>query len=134
MRCHAAKVVDDAITVVAVAGAAAVGDPIRPGTRVPFVPPFGAIHVAWSSPHDVEQWIRRAPSPVFTAATKLGDLGDIEAVEPLMKVIKEFKDPYGRTSSIHHCRVWARMSLSGTPTSLASAARKAPSMSRKPSR
>ena len=68
MRCHAAKVVDDAITVVAVAGAAAVDDPIRPGTRVPFVPPFGAIHVAWSSPHDVEQWIRRAPSPVFTAA------------------------------------------------------------------
>ena len=68
LRCHAAKVVDDAITVVAVAGATAVDDPIRPGTRVPFVPPFGAIHVAWSSPHDVEQWIRRAPSPVFTAA------------------------------------------------------------------
>ena len=30
LRCHAAKVVDDAITVVAVAGAAAVDDPIRP--------------------------------------------------------------------------------------------------------
>jgi DNA-binding IclR family transcriptional regulator len=67
-RCHAAKVVDDAITVVAVAGAAAVDDPIRPGTRVPFVPPFGAIHLAWSSPHDVEQWIRRAPSATFSAA------------------------------------------------------------------
>jgi DNA-binding IclR family transcriptional regulator len=66
LRCHAAKVVDDAITVVAVAGAAEVDDPIRPGTRVPFVPPFGAIHVAWSHPHDVEQWIRRAASPTFT--------------------------------------------------------------------
>jgi hypothetical protein len=35
---------------------------------VPFVPPFGAIHLAWSSPHDIEQWIRRAPSAVFSAA------------------------------------------------------------------
>jgi DNA-binding IclR family transcriptional regulator len=68
LRCHAAKVVDDAITVVAVAGAADVDDPIRPGTRIPFAPPFGAIHVAWSSPHIVEQWIKRAPSPSFTAA------------------------------------------------------------------
>ncbi|MEX0664685.1 MAG: helix-turn-helix domain-containing protein [Acidimicrobiia bacterium] len=68
LRCHVAKVVDDAITVVAVAGAAAADDPIRPGTRVPFVPPFGAIHVAWSSVHDIEQWIRHAPSRVFTAA------------------------------------------------------------------
>ncbi len=68
LRCHAAKVVDDAITVVAVAGATDVDDPIRPGTRIPFAPPFGAIHVAWSSPHIVEQWIRRAPSASFTAA------------------------------------------------------------------
>ncbi|MSO78499.1 MAG: MarR family transcriptional regulator [Acidimicrobiia bacterium] len=68
LRCHAAKVVDDAITVVAVAGAAEVDDPIRPGTRIPFAPPFGAIHVAWSSPHIIEQWIRRAPSASFTAA------------------------------------------------------------------
>jgi len=67
-RCSAAKVIDDAITVVAVAGGGGSDDPIRPGTSVPFVPPFGAIHVAWSSPHDVEQWIRRAPSAVFTAA------------------------------------------------------------------
>jgi DNA-binding IclR family transcriptional regulator len=66
-RAHAAKVVDDAITVVAVAGGAAIDDPIRPGTRVPFVPPFGAIHLAWSSPLDVEQWIGRAPSAAFSA-------------------------------------------------------------------
>lgn len=39
-------------------------------------------------------------SKVFGAASKLGDLGDLEAVEPLLKVVKEFKDLYGRTSSI----------------------------------
>lgn len=35
---------------------------------------------------------------VFNAALKLGNLGDLEAVEPLMKVAKEFKDPYGRNA------------------------------------
>ena len=32
------------------------------------MPPFGAIHIAWSSPHVIEQWIRQAPSPAFTPA------------------------------------------------------------------
>jgi DNA-binding IclR family transcriptional regulator len=67
LPCSAAKVVDDAITVVAVTGSSIADDPIRPGTKVPFVPPFGAIHVAWSRPHVVEQWIRSAPSSEFTA-------------------------------------------------------------------
>ncbi len=35
---------------------------------------------------------------VFNAALKLGNMGDLEAVEPLMKVAKEFKDPYGRNA------------------------------------
>ena len=35
---------------------------------------------------------------VFQSALKLGNLGDLEAVEPLMKVAKEFKDPYGRNA------------------------------------
>ena len=46
---------------------------------------------------------------VFPAAAFLGGSGDLEAVEPLVKVLKEFKDPLGRTAaaaalgSLHAC-------------------------------
>ena len=62
----AAKVVDGEITVIDVALPPGVDSPIRVGTRVPFAPPFGAIHVAWSGDAAVEAWIARAPRPTLT--------------------------------------------------------------------
>jgi DNA-binding IclR family transcriptional regulator len=60
------KVVGDVITIVAVADEVHDDDPIRPGTRIPFVPPFGAIHVAWSAPPVVDQWVARATAKAFS--------------------------------------------------------------------
>jgi DNA-binding IclR family transcriptional regulator len=31
------------------------------GMRVPFTPPFGAVHAAWAAPAVVEEWLERAP-------------------------------------------------------------------------
>jgi len=62
----AARVVDDAITVVEVVGPGRDDLPIRAGTRVPCAPPFGAIHVAWERPDAVEAWIARSPSPTLS--------------------------------------------------------------------
>jgi DNA-binding IclR family transcriptional regulator len=59
------KVVGDTITIAAVSAAMPDDDPIRPGTRLPFAPPFGAIHVAWSPAPTVERWIARAPGSTF---------------------------------------------------------------------
>jgi DNA-binding IclR family transcriptional regulator len=60
------KVIGDTITIVRVAADVSDDEPIRPGTRLPFAPPFGAIHVAWSPPSAVEQWIGRAPGRTFS--------------------------------------------------------------------
>jgi DNA-binding IclR family transcriptional regulator len=62
----AARVVDDAITVLAVVGPRREALPIREGTKVPFAPPFGAIHVAWDDATAVDEWISRAPSPALS--------------------------------------------------------------------
>ncbi len=59
------KVIGDTITIVAVAADAPGNEPIRPGTRLPFAPPFGAIHVAWSPASTVARWIARAPGNTF---------------------------------------------------------------------
>jgi hypothetical protein len=40
---------------------------VRVGARVPFAPPFGAIHVAWSDAATVDAWISRSTSPALTA-------------------------------------------------------------------
>jgi hypothetical protein len=37
---------------------------------------------------------------IFPAAVFLGKAGDLDAVEPLVKVVKEFKDPFGRTAAV----------------------------------
>jgi DNA-binding IclR family transcriptional regulator len=63
----AARVVDGAITVVEVVGPGSEALAIRPGTRVPCAPPFGAIHVAWDGAEAVAAWIARASSPTLTA-------------------------------------------------------------------
>jgi DNA-binding IclR family transcriptional regulator len=63
----AAAVIDDAITVVDLVAIDGRELPITIGTRVPFAPPFGAIHVAWSSPEQIDAWIARAPRETLTA-------------------------------------------------------------------
>jgi DNA-binding IclR family transcriptional regulator len=62
----AASVVDESITVLEVVGPGRDALPIREGTRVPFAPPFGAIHVAWDGSLAIDAWIARAPSPTLT--------------------------------------------------------------------
>jgi DNA-binding IclR family transcriptional regulator len=64
----AARVVDDAITVLDVVGPDRDTLPIHEGTRVPCAPPFGAIHVAWDGDAAIDAWIARAPRPTLTAA------------------------------------------------------------------
>jgi DNA-binding IclR family transcriptional regulator len=66
LPCSAARVVDDSITVLEVVGRGRDDLPIREGTRVPFAPPFGAIHVAWSGDPAIDAWIKRAPRPTLT--------------------------------------------------------------------
>jgi DNA-binding IclR family transcriptional regulator len=66
--CSVAEAVGDAITVVAVAAPPGV-DPLLPiGASVPFAPPYGAIHVAWSDDAAIDAWIARATNPALTPA------------------------------------------------------------------
>jgi DNA-binding IclR family transcriptional regulator len=62
----AAYVVDGAITVVELVGGDRGALPIREGTRVPFAPPFGAIHAAWEPEAVIDAWIARASSTTLT--------------------------------------------------------------------
>jgi HEAT repeat protein len=39
------------------------------------------------------------PEKALPAATELGSLGDLEAVEPLVKMLEKSKDPYARTAA-----------------------------------
>jgi len=40
------------------------GAPVSaPGQRIPFDPPFGAVHAAWAADGVVEDWLSRAPAP-----------------------------------------------------------------------
>jgi DNA-binding IclR family transcriptional regulator len=34
---------------------------VREGERVPLVPPLGAVFLAWSEEHEIEQWLKRSP-------------------------------------------------------------------------
>lgn len=68
LACSVAEAVGDAITVVAVAAPPGV-DPLLPiGASVPFAPPYGAIHVAWSEEAAIDAWIARATNPALTPA------------------------------------------------------------------
>jgi DNA-binding IclR family transcriptional regulator len=67
LACSAAEAIGDSITVVAVAPAPGRETQLQVGARVPFAPPFGAIHVAWSDPEVVDAWIGRATSPALHA-------------------------------------------------------------------
>ena len=68
LACSVAEGVGDAITLVAVAAPSGVDPLFRVGTSVPFAPPFGAIHVAWSEDAAIDAWIARATNPALTSA------------------------------------------------------------------
>lgn len=75
----AATVVDDCIAVIDVVTGDGRPSPIRIGTSVPFAPPFGAIHVAWSGPEAVDAWIARAPRETLTPTRLRAVLADHRA-------------------------------------------------------
>ena len=41
------------------------------GLRVPFTPPFGAVHAAWAAPPTVDDWLARAPKATRTDLRRL---------------------------------------------------------------
>ena len=61
----------DEIIFVATAGTPAVSGPaMREGERVPLVPPFGAVFMAWADSDEVEQWLQRTPEQSPTAIAR----------------------------------------------------------------
>jgi DNA-binding IclR family transcriptional regulator len=58
----ASTVADGWITVVEWAGPPGESASSHVGQRVPFTPPFGAVHAAWAAPTVVDGWVSRAPS------------------------------------------------------------------------
>ncbi len=71
-----AKVVGGDITVVDVVAAPGCEPPIRVGARVPFAPPFGAIHVAWSGDAAIRAWIGRSARADLAASRLLAVVRD----------------------------------------------------------
>jgi flavin reductase (DIM6/NTAB) family NADH-FMN oxidoreductase RutF/DNA-binding IclR family transcriptional regulator len=68
MLCLARAVVGNSIVALASAGTPKT-DRVPPlGVRVPFVPPIGALFVAWSEPPVVEAWLDRSPVPLDAEA------------------------------------------------------------------
>ena len=95
----AAKVVDDEITVVDVVLPPGLDAPIRVGTRVPFAPPFGAIHVAWGGDAAIDAWIARSPRRTLTRKRLLAVVRDHQrtrlAVAPYTATSSELRAALG---------------------------------------
>lgn len=56
-----ARTVDEIIFVAHAGEPTAFGPGVRDGERVPFVPPLGAVFVAWSDAAEVDAWLARSP-------------------------------------------------------------------------
>lgn len=69
----ASTVADGWITVVEWAGPPAEPAASHVGQRVPFTPPFGAVHAAWAPPPLVEDWLSRAPTSTRAELRRLLD-------------------------------------------------------------
>ena len=92
------------------AAAAAPAKPPEPGPKKPAEPPPAAAEPAGPTPEQIaanKEKVHAAIADlasndilkVFPACATLADSGDLEAVESLVKVLKEFKDPLGRTAA-----------------------------------
>jgi flavin reductase (DIM6/NTAB) family NADH-FMN oxidoreductase RutF/DNA-binding IclR family transcriptional regulator len=65
LECLAVAPVEDELVTVASAGRSFGGRPAeRVGQRMPFVPPLGALFLAWADPEAVDPWLRRLGSDV----------------------------------------------------------------------
>ena len=63
MECLATAVVGDEIVVLSRASAdAPLSIAVRVGQRLPLVPPFGTVFLAWSAPEAIDSWLRRLDS------------------------------------------------------------------------
>jgi len=54
----------EVVGIFAVAGPEGLGVGVRPGFRLPLMPPIGAPYLAWSSEKAIEEWIARRPHEV----------------------------------------------------------------------
>jgi DNA-binding IclR family transcriptional regulator len=51
----------------------------RVGQRVPCVPPYGTVHMAWSSADEIDDWLKSAPT-ALTPEQRAKQLGILDAV------------------------------------------------------
>ena len=59
--------VGDSLVYLDSAGRPRSGAGFRVGQRVPCVPPYGTVHVAWSTEAEIADWLQRAPTPLTDA-------------------------------------------------------------------
>ena len=69
----AARTVDEIIFVARAGEPTPYGPAVREGERVPLVPPFGAVFMAWADPDDVEDWLARTPEGSAEAVARCRD-------------------------------------------------------------
>jgi DNA-binding IclR family transcriptional regulator len=68
-----ARTVDEIIFVARAGEPAPYGPAMREGERVPLVPPFGAVFMAWAPAPDVETWLARTPDGSAAAVARCRD-------------------------------------------------------------
>ena len=68
-----ARTVDEIIFVARAGEPTPYGPAMREGERVPLVPPFGAVFMAWAPPDDVEAWLARTPDGSAEAVARCRD-------------------------------------------------------------
>jgi DNA-binding IclR family transcriptional regulator len=68
-----ARTVDEIIFVAHAGEPTPYGPAVREGERVPLVPPFGAVFMAWADPDDVEEWLARTPEGSAEAVARCRD-------------------------------------------------------------
>ncbi len=60
VQCVAAAALGDEMVILATSGQPPpLGAGVRVGDRVPLVPPLGTVYMAWSSPAEIDRWLRR---------------------------------------------------------------------------
>ncbi len=65
-----ARTVDEIIFVARSGQHSAFGPGVREGERVPLLPPLGAVFLAWSEDHEIEQWLKRSPDHSSAAISR----------------------------------------------------------------
>jgi len=72
-----ARTVDEIIFVARAGEPTPYGPAMREGERVPLVPPFGAVFMAWAHPDEVEEWLARTPDGSTEAVARCRDALDL---------------------------------------------------------